>query len=147
MSLNRHVIIVKGDPGEILKEITVWGEASWWPNSSLMKFVRLNDNDKEVKKGTRYRQEVCLPLAPSWEVEVENLDAKSITRKFLNGMFRGFETISFSPCSDGYEINYEMHYELQGVLNKLLWFILFRRLHDNNIEAILHNLKKYIEKR
>jgi hypothetical protein len=143
MVVNRHEIRIKSDKFLLAREIVLWGEASWWPKRSLMRFVRLSEGP--VQKGTRYRQMVLLPFAPSWDVEVDSVAPTSITRRFLNGMFKGFETISFMPQEPAAHVVYEMYYEVQGALNRLLWPVIFRKLHDRNIEEILAHLKKYLE--
>jgi len=143
-SLNRHSIMVNCRPDVLLNEIILWGEAVWWPKNSLMRFERKTKG--VIAPGVVYRQSVLLPFAPSWNVEVESVTKNSITRRFLNGMFRGFETISFKPASSGFEVIYEMHYGLHGFFNKIMWPLIFRKLHDNNIEAILKNMKRYLEK-
>ena len=99
-----------------------------------------------VQAGTRYRQKVLLPLAPSWDVEVTSITQDSITRKFLNGMFTGEETVNLHPKAQGLEVQYLMHYQINGVLNNVLWKLMFERLHNSNIEAILQNLKKDLER-
>ena len=145
MKPNRHSIIVKTvDARGLREQIILWGEASWWPGKSLMKFERLTQG--RVESGTRYRQRVLLPLAPAWCVEVTSLTERSITRTFLDGMFRGFETVSFSPHENGFKVAYEMNYEVQGLANRCLWPVFFRRLHDRNIEEILKSLKAFMEK-
>ena len=128
-----------------MPEVILWGEASWWPKNSLMRFVR--KDGKDVQKGTRYRQEVLLPFAPSWDVEVSALTGESITRLFLNGMFAGSEVVSLREQGEDIIVFYSMTYEVKGLLNKILWFIVFCRLHDRNIETILANLKEFLEKR
>ena len=142
---NRHSVVVYSDYASVRSEIIRWGEAKWWPKDSNMRFVRLTP--RPVQKGTRYKQEVLLPFAPTWEVEVENIDETSITRRFLNGMFKGFETVSFADRAGVIEIKYRMHYEVQGLFNCLLWPLFFQALHDRNIEAILTNLKSFLEKK
>jgi hypothetical protein len=141
---NKHSIVVRSDPATARFEILWWGEAFWWPKKSLMRFVRLTE--RPVQKGTRYRQEVLIPFAPVWDVEIENITDTSVTRRFLNGMFKGFETVSIAALRGSVEINYRMHYEVQGFLNRLLWQLFFQKLHDNNIEMILASLKEFLEK-
>jgi hypothetical protein len=141
---NRHDIVIKSDPASVRYEILWWGEAVWWPQNSLMRFVRLTE--RPLCKGTRYRQEVTIPFAPSWEVEIDNLTETSITRRFLNGMFAGFETVSFIDRAGNVEVSYRMHYEVRGLLNRLLWLFIFQALHDKNIELILASLKTFLEK-
>ncbi|HAJ56441.1 MAG TPA: hypothetical protein DCL35_01580 [Candidatus Omnitrophica bacterium] len=141
---NIHSVVVRSDPAAARSEILWWGEASWWPANCLMRFVRLTE--RPVQKGTRYRQEVLLPFAPTWEVEIENVTDTSITRRFLNGMFKGSETISLVPSRGTVEIIYRMHYEVQGLVNSLLWALFFKNLHDRNIKMILASLKGFLEK-
>lgn len=142
---NGHSIVIQSDPLSVRSEIIRWGEAPWWPERSLMRFVRTTP--RPVQRGTRYRQEVLLPFAPTWGVEVESITDMGITRRFLNGMFKGFETVSLKPQRDAVEVNYRMHYEIQGFCNRFLWFLFFRNLHDKNIEDILANLKEFLEKK
>ena len=141
---NRHSIVVDSEPSAVRSEILWWGESPWWPKNSLMRFVRLTE--RPLTKGTRYKQEVTLPFGPSWEVEIEDLTDTSITRHFLNGMFKGFETVSFAGEAGKLEIRYKMHYEVQGSINRILWSLIFENLHNSNIEAILASLKSYLEK-
>jgi len=140
---NTHSLWIKSSFEKTLPEIVRWGEASWWPKRSLMKFIRQDLG--AVREGSRYRQKVLLPCAPSWDVEVTQLTQTSITRKFLNGMFEGSETVTCASDSGGVKVAYAMHYRLKGVLNKMLWVLTFERLHDKNIEDILSSLKKYLE--
>ena len=145
MKENSHSIIVHCQFKEALAEIIGWGESSWWPKNSLMRFVRQGSGP--VQKGIRYRQEVLLPFAPSWDVEISQITASSITRRFLNGMFSGQETVSLKGEDSAIAVFYKMIYEVNGILNKILWTLFFRRLHDKNIKAILANLKSFLEKR
>ena len=122
-----------------------WGEAAWWPRGSLMRFTRLTDG--AVGRGTRYRQEVQLPFAPSWDVKVTERTGQSITRSFLNGMFRGSETVSVAAEADATRVIYEMTYDVRGAGNKVLWPLVLMHLHNANIRRILKNLKRHCEGR
>ncbi len=141
---NRHSILIKCGEKEALCEIIRWGEASWWPKNSLMRFAR--QDTSAVKKGTRYQQRVLLPFAPSWGVEVQDLTDNSITRRFLDGMFAGSETVSLKKSWEGIEVSYAMNYQINGLINRILWPLFFERLHNSNIRAILSNLKAFLEK-
>jgi hypothetical protein len=140
---NRHSIVIKSDPHSVRSEIVRWGEAPWWPEKSLMRFVRTTP--RPVQRGTRYRQEVLFLFAPTWEVEVESVTDTGITRRFVSGMFKGFETVDFRLQRDAVEVHYRMHYEVQGLINRFLWLLFFRNLHDSNIEEILAHLKTFCE--
>lgn len=146
MRENKHSIIVHCQFDKARPEIIRWGEGAWWPKNSLMKFMRQGQGP--VQTGTRYRQIVLLPFAPSWDVDVEKMDAKSITRRFLNGMFCGSETVSLEPSvtsAGHFEVRYVMRYRISGLLNKMLWPMVFEHLHNRNIRTILQNLKIYLE--
>ena len=143
-SVNFHSIVIHCSLEEARPEIIQWGEARWWPKNSQMSFVRKTKTP--VEKGTRYQQKVLLPFAPSWDVEVVALGEQSITRQFLNGMFRGSETVSIEPFGPDSEIRYIMNYQINGLLNKILWSLVFERMHNKNIEAILSSLKEFLEK-
>jgi hypothetical protein len=145
MKKNRHTILVRVHPDRVVPEIVTWGEAVWWPRGSLMCFVRLTAG--AVSVGTRYRQEVRMPLAPSWDVAVTGMTPQSITRSFLNGMFAGSETVSVRAEAVGTLVSYEMDYEVRGGGHRLLWALVFRRLHDANIRRILRSLKRYCEQK
>jgi hypothetical protein len=146
METNRHaVLITTHDADSLTREIILWGEASWWPERSLMRFERLTSGD--VRPGTRYLQKVSLPFGPKWNVEVGKITGSAITRRFLDGMFGGSETVSFSPTSEGMRVDYEMRCDVRGRMNRFLWRLVFRRLHDGNIEAILEALKRFMERK
>lgn len=142
--VNRHRIRINCDAARLLKEIVAWGEGAWWPKKSRMRFSRLTAGP--VQKGTRYRQEVLLPFAPRWEAEVESVAETSIRRRFLNGMFEGYEIVGFVPVQGGFDVVYEMRYHVRGFLNRLLWPVALEKMHDANIELILKNLKAYLER-
>lgn len=143
MNKNAHSVVVCSERQELLNEIIRWGEASWWPENSLMRFEK--QDKSEVHEGTRYKQKVLLPFAPCWDVEVDEITESGIRRSFLNGMFEGYETVSIKPCSSGLKVEYVMNYMVRGLLNKVLWQLVFERLHNKNIRAILDNLKSYVE--
>src|SRR5512135_190283 len=128
---NVHRLTVRAVGARVLPEIIKWGEAPWWPKGSRMRFVRTTSG--AIAVGTRYRQEVLLPFAPSWEAEVTEITDHSITRRFLNGMFEGSETVALAPQGPDTEVCYEMRVRLNGAMNRLLWPLMFRRMHDANI--------------
>lgn len=144
--LNRHFIFIEESADLIAAEIILWGEAFWWPKNSVMQFTRLTPG--EIRVGTRYRQQVLLPFAPSWEVEVTKFDPQGeIERTFLSGMFKGKETVRLEERYNGTKVDYLMQYQIQGVVNKILWLMVFQKMHDQNLEMILKSLRDYIMKK
>lgn len=146
MRLNQHNILIETNNPEILfGEICLWGEACWWPKKSLMRFIRVEAGPLEV--GTRFFQKVLLPFGPSWQVQASVIEPdKKICRKFLKGLFTGFECVEMNLQSvNKFQVNYTMQYKIRGFLNKIFWQLFFLNLHNKNIRAILNNLKSFIE--
>ncbi len=108
-----------------------------------MRFIRKTSGD--LKVGTQFTQKVLLPWAPDWDVQVTKLIPESvIERTFLNGIFKGKETVRVVALEENKtKVDYVLEYEVQGFLNRLLWPVLFERLHNYNIEMILTALKKF----
>jgi len=145
MRVNKHIILVRRAKAQVVDEIRTWGEAAWWPRGSLMRFTRLTEGPVGI--GTRYRQKVQLPFAPSWDGEVTGMTGDSITRSFLNGMFSGSETVSAAAEADATRVTYVMTYDVYGAGNKVLWPLLLMHLHNMNIRRILKNLKRHCERK
>lgn len=139
--LNRHFIFIEAQEKIVGPEVIRWGESSWWPKRCTMKFIRRTPG--ELRVGTRFEQRV-VPLGPRWEVEVTGLvENRRIERTFLNGLFHGREIVTSEGRLNGTRVDYVMQYKIRGLFNKVLWPLVFRRLHDKNIQMILAALKEY----
>lgn len=143
--VNKHSIEILAPKEEIFKEIVSWGESRWWPVLSNMKFIKEGKNPPE--EGTRYLMKV-VPFGPSWRAQVTKIEKDySIRRDFLDGMFSGFETVSIlNGQGASFKIVYEMYYQVNGKVNQMLWPTILEKIHNLNIEAILGNLKRFVEK-
>lgn len=143
MQQNRHSIFIATTAFEIFPQILLWGEAAWWPKKSQMKFIRQTKG--EIRIGTKYLQQVLLPFAPQWEAEISEIEPnRKVCRRFLNGIFKGQEWVELEPTAIGTRVNYVMDYDINGLINRMMWQWLFQRLHDRNIEMILANLKDFV---
>ena len=139
-------ITIEAEPRTIFKELLLWGESPWWPKSSLMQFRNLSGR---IDTQTLYAQKVKLPLAPSWHTKNAVVDDNEfyIKRVFLDGIFSGFEELAIHQQEEKLKkIRYCFNYEVKGFFNKVMWNILFKKLHVKNINLILKNLKGYLEK-
>lgn len=143
---NRHQVIIDSqDIEHAFNEIVLWAEALWWPKKCTMKFTRLGD--LPIQKGTMYRQEVLLPFAPCWVTVVTDIiENRSISRRFLDGLLDGQETVGVLPYEEKIKVEYFMQYRIKGRINNILWKICFRNMHDYNLKLILTNLKQYLER-
>jgi hypothetical protein len=144
--VNRHSVEIAADKARIFKELVLWGQASWWPKDANMKFVNLSG--VAVQEGTEYLMKI-VPSGASWHARVTKIEPDySIRRDFLDGMFNGFETVSIKDKGNNFfEVAYEMFYQINGSLNKLLWPIAFEKLHNANIRMILNSLKQHLEQK
>ncbi|MBL7130208.1 MAG: hypothetical protein ISS45_02180 [Candidatus Omnitrophica bacterium] len=142
---NRHeVVIDTKDREKVFRQIVLWGEASWWPRNCSMKFIRLGD--ATIQKGTMYRQKVLLPFAPIWLSRVsEIIENTSISRRYIEGLINGQETVSVIPHDDKLKVEYKLNYKIRGRINAIFWNICFRAMHDKNIKLILNSLKNHLE--
>ena len=68
---------------------------------------------------------------------------KEVTRKFLNGIFSGTDSVILKPLKDGIEVKAVMDFDVNGYFNKLAWRFIFKRMHDENVEKILRAMKGY----
>ena len=68
---------------------------------------------------------------------------KEVTRKFLNGIFSGTDSVILEPKKEGVEVKTVMDFDVNGYFNKLAWRFVFERMHDENLEKILKAMKGY----
>lgn len=145
-NINHHFVFIEVPESIVGPEIILWGESSWWPKKCTMKFTRLTEG--ELRAGTQFEQKVLLPFGPRWKVEITKLvPNREIERTFLDGMFKGRERVVIEGRLNGTRVDYYMDCQAQGIINKILWPILFKKLHDNNIRMILAALKDYAVKK
>ncbi len=142
--ISHHFITINAPVDTIYKEIVLWGESDWWPDESPMKYSRTDSG--EIKVGTRFHQKVYKPFAPEWDVEVISITPGSeISRKFITGMFRGTDKVYIKPGEKSNEVHFLMDYEIIGGMNRILWKLAYRRMHDENIVRILNAMKSALE--
>lgn len=124
-------------------EVVSWGEASWWPKDCLWKYIRQTDG--EIAIGTKYVIKINKPSAPDWAAEVSQLlPSRLIERMFTKGMFRGFERIILEEKSNGTRIDYELHFQVRGLLNFILWPLVLRAQYVKTIKSIMDGLKTHL---
>ena len=143
--VNHHFIFIEAPSKLVAPEIILWGEASWWPKKSSMRFVKKTEGD--VRVGSRFEQQVRLPRGPKWDVEVTKLvpgEEAQIERTFLNGIFIGKESVALESRFNGTRVDYHMRCKIRGFINSLVWKFFFKGLHDKNIDMILTALKDYV---
>lgn len=144
--VNHHFIFIEVPIDIVAPEVVLWGESEWWPKKCLMRFTR--ESQGEIGVGTRYRQKIRKPLGHSWKVEVTKfIPDRLVERTFQTGMFQGYEVTKIEERSNGTRIDYELHYKIRGLLNKLLWPLCYRKQHDKNIKMILSALKDHVTKK
>lgn len=142
--INHHSIAVYAPVEEIFAQLVVWGESGWWPADCPMRYTRLTGGD--VRVGTRYLQKVERPFGPQWEVEVESITpGREVSRRFVKGMFTGFERVYIIKEITGTEVHYMMDFEIPGTKDRFLWNNFYRAKHDENLAKVLAAMKHYLE--
>ena len=143
--INKQEIAINIKNQEVaFKEILLWGEASWWPKKSMMKFIRMGDGP--IVQGTIYRQKVLLPFAPNWCSVITKINKdKSVLRKFFEGFIEGEEEIRIVPEGNSLLVKYCLEYSIPNKVHSILWKLCFENLHNYNIKLILKSLKGYLE--
>lgn len=143
----RQEIVIASEPEGVFKELLVWGQSSWWPKGSLMKFINLTG---KIDVDTMYLQKVKIPFGPKWNTRNKVVDKNRmyIKREFLNGMFEGFEELWVIPSESGVcKASYSFNYKVRGVLNRIIWDSFFKQLHIKNIDSIFKSMKEYLEEK
>ncbi|MGA2193345.1 MAG: hypothetical protein ABSG42_08245 [Nitrospirota bacterium] len=142
--VNHHVVSIAAAPGDVFRQLVLWGESEWWPGESPMSYKRITEGDIGV--GTRYRQKVRSVISLEWDVEIISLtEGREVSAKFLNGMFEGVYRLYVIPEENHAEAHFMMDYRVKGAMNRLMWRFFFMKRHDRNIEKILLAMKGYIE--
>ncbi len=142
--LNHHFVLVEAPEELVAQEILVWGEASWWPPRCQMRFRKLTSGEIEI--GTLYEQKLNMAMVKPWSCRVTKLSpGKEIERTFLGGLLVGRENVSVESRYNGTKVDYNLYYQVPGLVDKIIWKIFFRRMHDKNIRMILAALKSHCE--
>ncbi len=127
----------------VSSEVIAWGESSWWPSPCLWKYIRLTEGP--IRVGTQYTIKINKPSAQDWSAEVSQLlPNRMVERVFTKGLFKGFERIMLEERANGTRMDYELHFQIRGILNLLLWPLVLRRQYLNTIKKITGALKSYI---
>ena len=141
--LNYHFVFIEVPFEFVAPEVMLWGEAQWWPKDFPVQYVR--ETQGEIQVGTCYKQKILKPVGLSWTVEVTKfVPNRLIERTFQKGILEGYEIVKVEERSNGARIDYELHYSLKGLINKILWPLVFEKHHDKNIEHLLLSLKNYM---
>jgi len=143
VEVSRHFVFIEAPILSVGPEAMLWGEASWWPKSCVLRFTRLTPGDIAV--GTVYQQQIVKKFfALKWQVAVTRFEPnRLIERTFQSGMLKGFEVVMVGERSNGTRVDYELHYEIRGLVNKILWPLFYKKKYGANIELVLSALKAY----
>ncbi|MCC6758155.1 MAG: hypothetical protein IT395_00830 [Candidatus Omnitrophica bacterium] len=138
-----HQFMFLEAPVEIVSaEAVTWGESAWWPKDCLWKYLRQTDGD--IRVGTQYVIKINKPSSHDWAAEVTQLlPTRLIERTFTRGMFKGFERVLLEEKSNGTRLDYELHFQIRGPINFLLWPFYLRGQYIKTIKSILSAFKDH----
>jgi hypothetical protein len=140
---NRHFIFIEV-PFEYVAPFAIqWGQGEWWPEKCPLRFVK--ETQGETRVGSTFLLRKKNAKSGGWLVEVTNFSPnRLLEHTFRSGIFVGQETINIGERANGTRIDYELRFQVRGLINKLLWPIVFQKQHDQNVELILHSLKDFV---
>ncbi|MBN2482935.1 MAG: hypothetical protein JXD21_01875 [Candidatus Omnitrophica bacterium] len=130
---------------DVFEELLLGPQSEWWPEKMMMRFINLSG---DIKEGTLYWQKARFPLGPAWHKrnEVVDREKKYLRRTFLDGMFKGgYEEFFVHQDRAQIEVVYRFCCELKGRCSRMLWNMVYKRLHCMNIERVLGAFRKYCE--
>jgi len=123
----------------------LWGDPGWWPSAGPFKFSKITNGDEGL--GTQYDFQLAGFLAPAGISEVTQYEPRQvIERTFRRGFFVGYEVVQISERANGTRIDYEMHYQVTGVVQRLLWDVFYKKKFILAVEAVLEALKQDVVK-
>ncbi|MCK5581782.1 MAG: hypothetical protein KAJ18_10985 [Candidatus Omnitrophica bacterium] len=145
LDVNHQFFFVEVPVHIVAPQAMLWGESEWWPKANSMRFIR-DGEPGEVQEGMQYCQVIAKPIPKKWKVEVSQVVSNRLVRRlFKNGMFKGgYEIVRIEERANGTRIDYEMHYSIKGLLNKVLWTLIYQRQYEKNVEMALSALKEYV---
>ena len=127
-------------------EAMLWGEGTWWPQKSLTRFEKISDGPVAV--GARFKIKIAKLMTPSVLVEVTKCVPNNILEfTFKSGMFKGgHEVIKIEERANGTRIDYTLSYRIKGILNQILWPLLYNKQYEENSKLVMNALKEHVLK-
>ena len=144
--VNYHFFFVEVPIDIVGPEAMAWGQGTWWPQKSLTHFVKAAEG--EVGVGTRFKIKIAKPMTPAVLVEITNFIPNNILEfTFKSGMFKGgHEVIKIEERANGTRVDYTLNYRIKGILNQILWPLLYHKQYAENSKLIMTVLKEHVLK-
>ncbi len=147
-ALKQNIHIALADPDtDVFEELVKASESRWWPENLAMRFTNLSGG---TGPGTLYWQKAKFPFGPAWHKRNAIVDRtqKYLRRDFLDGMFQGgYEEFFIHRAGMAVEIVYRFCYQLKNPVQRMLWGLMFKKMHTKGLDKVLGALKKYCEKK
>ncbi len=144
--INFHHFVFVEVPIEIVgPEVMQWVKASWWPKRSTLRFILVND--ESLKIGAILKQQMKGLLPQTFGLEVTKfVHERLIELSFKKGMLKGYQVIKVEERANGTRIDYDMFYQVKGLISKFFWAFFYRKAYENSVKLILLSLKNYVNK-
>jgi|GEM_PF-1517394 len=138
-----HFVFVEVPIEVVWPEVSLWGQAEWWPKKSAIKIIPIGSGDLEI--GSKFRYKIQGLLLPSWQAEVTQLVPENlIERTFLNGPLKGYESVKLEWRYNGTRLDYELHYRARGLIYKIIWPLLEKKIYNVSVKQVLEALRNYV---
>jgi hypothetical protein len=138
-----HFVFVEAPFEKVASEIMKWEEASWWPKDSGISVVRSPAGP--VQMGTIFQYKLTKSILKGWTAEVTGYTPnRLLASTFKSGLLQGAEAITIEERANGTRVEYEIRYQVKGLLFKILWTLLGERPHVMAIKKILAAFRNYM---
>ena len=136
-----HFVFVEEPLDKVAPSIMGWEESPWWPKKSGLTVTRKTPGP--IQLGTVW--EYKLPFLKAWTVEVAHFTPNRVwASTFKSGILQGAEAVRIEERANGTKIEYQIRYQVKGLLNRFLWMLLGERPHNNAIKKILSAFRDHV---
>jgi len=143
LSVFRYFIFVEVPAEQVYQEVLLWDRSEWWPKNSVLKIIRLGDGQPE--QGMQFKMYLILPFLFLNHLELNSLvPQQELNFIFVKGSLKGSQVIRIEARSNGIKVEYELSYQIQGLLNKIFWAMFWGPIFAKGIQGIFNSLKKHI---
>jgi hypothetical protein len=136
-----HFVFIEESLDKVAAELMKWDEALWWPKNPGIQIKRQAPGAIQVGSTFSYK----LPMVPAWTAEVTTfVPQRILVNTFKSKFLRGGETVRIEERANGTKVEYEISYQINGLLNTILWILLGEKPYGNAMKKILAGFKAYV---
>lgn len=146
LTFDRQFVFIEVPIDIVGPESLLWGEASWWPKNSLIRFRRTSQ--QELGVGATYEINLNFPIPQKSVAEVTQYEpGRLVVRTFKEGFFKGSESVRAEERANGTRVEYEMRYMVSEPVKKIFWDLFLRKSYIAAINKVFLSLQAHCVKK